>query len=1190
MGSLENLIEEITSLPLTPDTLGRRIRLCDRALKQVNREIQPVLWAQLHVELGLCLHLMSNADRARHLEEAMGHFQEALSVFTCQGHPEAWVETVNNLAVIYTERIRGNRAENLEKAIHLLKQALELCTPESAPEERASTQYNLANAYTQRLRGDRAENLEQAIALYRKALRVWKKERYSFAWAQAQKGIGAAYFSRVRGPRSANLKTAIACYEEALTVWTRRAYPEGWAEVQEGLGLVWRNYMSEDPAKDVERAIACHQAALEVWTPEKHPWDWARVQHNLGAAWRSRIHGNHTENLEEAIRCYQRALTVRKRDANPEAWAETNYNLAIAHSARLSGESVEEAIRLHQQVLEVYTRQDFPLAWARTQAELGNDYIRRIQGERATNLEWAIKHNGEALRAQSRETCPWDWAITQQSLAVAYSERLVGNRASNLREAINHYERALRVFDKGVLTRWATVQTSLADTLWKLGNLERFEHPEQAADDFDRAVTLCREVVRALDPLPRSHRWALAHYNLGNAYSDRINGDREENQERAIEHYTQALKFYTPQAFPTHWANTHNNLAVTYWERQRGIRAENLARATKHFEQALEVADPEALPIDARRAARNFANLYFTQRDWVYAFAVYRTAMDAGERLYRAGLSAESKAIEIAENAVLYRHAAFSAACLGKTSEALLTLEHGKTRLLTEALRLRVPRPAYVPDEAWDAFEQAGVAVRTAQLRSGILLGEEHDLVETLTAQEKVGLEASATLDNAIAWIREYAPDFLKDLELATVLDLLPDERMALVSFCITNQGSMGFVVSHNHNGAVQTVDVPDFTQTELNHLLFEPDAQGHITGGWVGNYLGQYTKWHSTMEQVLFRIGKRLFAPVLAALPSGTEEIIFLPSGGLFLLPLHAVPFAGDGPDRVCDRYQVSYAPSVEVLSGLQARAAQAGGHNLYAVINPEEDPSLVFTSVEGAAIRRLFDQPEIHEGPIGTKEAIKSGVVGRAYLHFSCHGVYEWEEPPQSGLNVADGRLTLSDLQSGVMDMSAARLVTLSACETGLTDIVKGSAEEYLGLPAGFMLAGVPCVVSSLWRVSDLSTAMLMERFYLNHLYGDPDEGPETRSPLPPAEALRRAQVWLRDKVTVQEAAERCDAQIAEFESREEDPPEWLSLAWRKYAQIARKTPYVSPFAHPYHWAAFALYGATQDSSKERGENSHA
>jgi CHAT domain-containing protein len=66
----------------------------------------------------------------------------------------------------------------------------------------------------------------------------------------------------------------------------------------------------------------------------------------------------------------------------------------------------------------------------------------------------------------------------------------------------------------------------------------------------------------------------------------------------------------------------------------------------------------------------------------------------------------------------------------------------------------------------------------------------------------------------------------------------------------------------------------------------------------------------------------------------------------------------------------------------------------------------------------------------------------------------------------------------------MSSARLVTLSACETGITDIVKGSADEFVGLPASFMLTGVPCVVSSLWLIPDIPTSLLMERFYFNHV----------------------------------------------------------------------------------------------------------
>ncbi len=85
----------------------------------------------------------------------------------------------------------------------------------------------------------------------------------------------------------------------------------------------------------------------------------------------------------------------------------------------------------------------------------------------------------------------------------------------------------------------------------------------------------------------------------------------------------------------------------------------------------------------------------------------------------------------------------------------------------------------------------------------------------------------------------------------------------------------------------------------------------------------------------------------------------------------------------------------------------------------------------------------------------------------------------------------------------MSLARLVTLSACEAGITDVMIGSADEFVGLPAGFMLAGVPCVISSLWSVLDISTTILMQRFFSNHVVSGMD------IPL----ALHEAQLLVRD-----------------------------------------------------------------------------
>ncbi len=129
------------------------------------------------------------------------------------------------------------------------------------------------------------------------------------------------------------------------------------------------------------------------------------------------------------------------------------------------------------------------------------------------------------------------------------------------------------------------------------------------------------------------------------------------------------------------------------------------------------------------------------------------------------------------------------------------------------------------------------------------------------------------------------------------------------------------------------------------------------------------------------------------------------------------------------------------------------------------------------------------------------------------------------------------------------------------GITNIRQGRAEEYVGLPAGFMLAGVPCVVSSLWSVPDISTALLMERFYRNHLKSGMD--------LPAA--LQEAQGWVRrlEAREVMEYAETC--------YRQSKPAQQAELfKWRNHYRYQAETdPTAQPFAHPYYWAAFTVNG---------------
>lgn len=125
--------------------------------------------------------------------------------------------------------------------------------------------------------------------------------------------------------------------------------------------------------------------------------------------------------------------------------------------------------------------------------------------------------------------------------------------------------------------------------------------------------------------------------------------------------------------------------------------------------------------------------------------------------------------------------------------------------------------------------------------------------------------------------------------------------------------------------------------------------------------------------------------------------------------------------------------------------------------------------------------------------------------YVHFSTHGLLNSVHPELSGVvfslvnergEAQDGFLRAHEIYNLRL---RAELVVLSACQTGVGKEIRG--EGLVSLTRGFIHAGAPRVVVSLWDVSDWGTTELMVRFY----HGMLKEG------MPPAAALRAAQVSL-------------------------------------------------------------------------------
>ncbi|MEL7034502.1 MAG: tetratricopeptide repeat protein [Cyanobacteria bacterium J06592_8] len=165
--------------------------------------------------------------------------------------------------------------------------------------------------------------------------------------------------------------------------------------------------------------------------------------------------------------------------------------------------------------------------------------------------------------------------------------------------------------------------------------------------------------------------------------------------------------------------------------------------------------------------------------------------------------------------------------------------------------------------------------------------------------------------------------------------------------------------------------------------------------------------------------------------------------------------------------------------------------------------------TRTEAEAILAFVPESEsTHAFDFAANRAIATDPKLSQYkiIHFATHGLFNSVNPELSGIvlsmidkngNSLNGFLRLHDIFN--LDFSAD-LVVLSACKTGIGKQVRG--EGLVGLTRGFMYAGTPRVLVSLWDVDDVATAEIMTRFYRLML----------QEKFSPTEALRQAQLEMQ------------------------------------------------------------------------------
>lgn len=926
---------------------------------------------------------------------------------------------------------------------------------------------------------------------------------------------------RIQGTeRQAALGQAIAAYAQALQHLGQRRDPD-WARVQFGLGTTYQELSSGDRGGNIERAIAAFDAASTVMTKEASASHWGSLQVSLSKAYWHRLAGSRTDNLERALAAAQAALGVFSRDKSPGDWAGAQQALGAAYWSRIRGsraDNIEQAIAVYEQALAVASREKLPVLWAGTHDNLGMAYAQRVRGDALDNIKRSAAAFEQAALVFTREAYPADWAQLELNFGTLLLDHELDRPSERTEAAITRFKNALTVY---------TPRT----------------HPERAA--------------RVL-------------LNLGIAYGRRQQGNPADNTEQAIAAYQTALRFYSRETDPLKWSIAQSNLGVALHRRQRGDRAANLAAAEVAQTAALSVHTSTAYPWMHMRSAHQAGNIAASQGDWTKARFYFGQAIEASERLFAGGLNQAEAGAVVKEGPQLFATAAFAALQRNNPAEALDILERGKARLLRVSLGLDALE---LPPQERLRLDRLRGDIKDVEHRLEQTAGQERGdalaVIEDLRSQVRRIADSAVTAAPAA---RNPADPSRVEMSSVEVAKSLLGDYAAIALPVVTEYGAALILATPG----VSTLDIKSYPLPGLNTASlgsFLRGADGAASGaGWLGAYAINALpaeQQHARRPEWLKAIGSlpadlsRLFGVALgdALARSGVAadaNVLWVPQGALGVLPV-AIATGGSSADALIDRYTMTTAPGLAAaLVGQQRAKAFLAEPALAAIVNPTGD--LGFTEPEGAVAASYFDAKR--RVTLGATDARLDAVVtalGQAsHWHFATHGTFSWRSPRQSALLLGGGdRLTIGHLLDRT-GLGQPRLVVLSACETGVFDFQR-TPDEFVGLPVAFLQAGAAGVIGTLWPIDDVSTALLMMKVYALHFGGR----------AAPRDALRKAQIWIRDASHQDLLTFVADMQRGGRLSAAQTAALRASLAQGSSGDAKR------PFQHPYYWAAFQYYG---------------
>jgi CHAT domain-containing protein len=872
---------------------------------------------------------------------------------------------------------------------------------------------------------------------------------------------------------------------------------------------------------ETKKALEFFNQALPLWQAVGDRTGEATTLGNIGAAYQF------LGDYQKAFDIFNRSLVIARelRDRTKEGTLLNN--ICVIHN--YLGQ-YKQAIDSCNQALSIRHELRFQLGEATTLNNLANTY---------TDLGEYQK----ALDSYTRSHAIYKVIGSRSGQGVALNN--IGRAYATLGEfekAIGFYDQALEIFRaEGDQYREANVLGNMAANYADMG-------------DFRKALEINQQVLPLRRAQDNRAGEAITLNNIAYNYSHL--GEKQ----KAIEYYNQSIALHRKVGDPGHMATALRNIGALYRE-----LGEN-QRALDYFNEALQLArtigernNEAAILAHIARVERDRGSLVEARNRIEAALAAVESLRIniKSQQLRASYFASVSKYQEFNIDLLMRLHKqrpseGFDAAALQASEksrarsllellkEARAEIRQGVDPVLLERERtlrqmisekadrqMRLLRAKHTEEQAEAAakevdtlttdYEQVQAQIRQTSPRYAALT--EPALLTLKQIQTEVLDDETLLLEYTLGEERSYlwavTPSSIKSFELPKRSEIESAARRVYEILTARNRTSAKETLEQRRKRIAQAEAEFAKTSLALSQILLGPVA-AELKGKRlviVGEGMLQYTAF-AALPSPDARPGV-VSSPLIV-----DHEIISLPSASVLavlrreaagrktpdkIVAVFADPVFDSGDPRIGLSHKNS-APAVEAddsASDVKRSATESGLQDFERLrFSRQEADQIVRFAPEGkrlsavdfAASRASATSPELDRYSI---------------IHFATHGLINNQHPELSGVVLSlvdeqgrpqDGFLRLYDIYNLKLQ---ANLVVLSACQTALGKQIKG--EGLVGLTRGFMYAGAPRVVASLWQVDDRATAQLMGRFYEAML----GQG------LRPAAALRAAQVAMwKDK----------------------------------------------------------------------------